>query len=169
MKKKWKKSYLTEGSIHKETCPLFALSTNTTWWRLVSLDSLLIRYRNWVSKKVFVSRPKSNWLPFLRRRPHSSISNLGDILFIVNKSVKSLMCDIEVKSKKCKELTLYRCYYCIVVPIPIALRGHRGLSQSTAALRANPRSLYLCFFPATIDLLMASNFSQPAQEEARFF
>ena len=22
------------------------------------------------------------------------------------------MCDIEVKSKKCKELTLYRCYYC---------------------------------------------------------
>ena len=93
-----------------------------------------------------MSRPKQNWLPFLRRRPQSSISNLGDILFIVNKSVKSLMCDIEVKSKKCKELTLYRCYYCIVVPIPIALRGHRGLSQSTAALRANPRSLYLCFF-----------------------
>ena len=42
--------------------------------------------------------------------------------------------------------------------------GHRGLSQSTAALRANPRSLYLCFFPATIDLLMASNFSQPQRK-----
>ena len=111
MKKKWKKSYLTEGSIHKETCPLFC-PFHKYHMMAFSIFRFIVDKISKLSlkKKVFVSRPKSNWLPFLR--PHSSISNLGDILFIVNKSVKSLMCDIEVKSKKCKELTLYRCYYC---------------------------------------------------------